>query len=119
MHDLFPGGRKLQSGNSRRPCCLPRGADFYWNAIFDSGRPNIGIVIPTDSVNPSGPIALPAGITFTVTPPTQTGYEYTFSTGNGLASTARTYVDRDAANAAQTYSDMGLLFFATNSLLLD
>jgi len=95
------------------------GLNSTWYAIFDSGRPTVGITVPVDNSNPPAPAPLPAGQAVTVTPPNQGGYTYTFTTGTGLTATTLTSVNPDADGADETYSNMGLEFFGTNSLMLD
>jgi hypothetical protein len=95
------------------------GLSFTWNVIFDSGRPTVGLTMPVDSSTPPAPTALPANQTVTVTPPNQAGYVYSFTTGTGFAATTLTSVNQNASDADQTYGNMGLEFFATNSLMLD
>lgn len=65
------------------------------------------------------PTPPPVNQTVTVTPPNQPDYACSFRTGTGFGATTLTYIDENADDAADSYSNMGLEFFATNSLMLD
>ncbi len=93
--------------------------DFTWNVIFDSGRGTVGLTVPVDSSTFPKPASLPPNETIRLTPPNQARYTYCFTTGTGFAATTLTYTDSSAKDAEKTYSNMGLEFFATNSLLLN
>ena len=96
------------------------GLNFTWNVIFDSGRPTVETTVPTDDPTHLAPTMVPAGVQLTVTPPTQTDYVYSFTAATtGFAVTTRTYVETGSPKAASTFSNMGLEFFGTNSLVLD